>query len=698
MVYVVNGIPHAGHKPQGDEYQREPTVFSHDGALDLEATELHLYICAACPWAHRTLITRNLSQTLRFKVTVSVVSPFRDDAVGWEFLHDGNHEVLEQFSLGALPVTADASPLKATKLLDVYLASTPAYTGNITTPILYDARSNTILSNDSFGIMRTFVQSVPQELGQLYSNPEATDQESRQIDAELGRRVYMCGLAKTQEAYEASSARVFAELDRLERLLASQPRLVEALNLSKPDDPTGCIRHARRSGADERSHSNQLSLADIQLVACLVRFDAVYFSLFKCFKRRIASYPCLAAYLILVTDEIGSAALALDMPQIVHHYWSNFTSANPNGVVPTQAYQQHFLEGGIDKYRDATAATAAITTAVAEDESRENMRGSSAEQDQSNAAERRARGEFVRGVSAHRNWLGDEDFPMEPNRYVLFVANNCPWCHRVMMARALYPGMEQLIGASVMFYRRGGENLGEVAKNRWRFLPDDQSELKSFELERPELLDGIDKEDPTGNGIKIAPEIYQLSAPESTEASVPILFDKKTLRVVSNESADIVRMFAMQSGFFDESLLERTDAVNARVYQDVNNGAYRAGFSSSQKTHEDAVRKYFAAFDWLNNLLSASKYLLTNDAPTEADLRLFPTVYRHDPVYFSRMKLNVAMVRDYPNLNRWLQLMKGHPAVQRGSRIDHCLAGYFGRTGNGLVPFVGLEHDGVHPY
>ena len=212
MVYVVGGIAHPGHKPQGDEYRREPTAFSHVGPLDLEASDLHLYVCAACPWAHRALITRNLSPTLRAKVKVSVVSPYRDDEVGWEFMNDGNRGELEQFT--ALPATADASPLQAEKLLDVYLASTPDYTGNITTPTLYDARSNTILSNDSFDIMRTFVNTVPGELGHLYADPEATDREGKRIDAELGQRVYMCGLAKTQEAYEASFGRVFDELER----------------------------------------------------------------------------------------------------------------------------------------------------------------------------------------------------------------------------------------------------------------------------------------------------------------------------------------------------------------------------------------------------------------------------------------------------------------------------------------------------
>ena len=201
-----------------------------------------------------------------------------------------------------------------------------------------------------------------------------------------------------------------------------------------------------------------------------------------------------------------------------------------------------------------------------------------------------------------------------------------------------------------------------------------------------------------GNGIQYAPEIYKLSDPDSTETSVPCLFDTQTRRVVSNESADIVRMFALISGAFDEELLEQTDKVNARVYQDVNNGAYRAGFTSNQAAHETAARKYFEAFDWLNGILASSKYLLTQDAPSEADLRLFPTIYRHDPVYHARMKLSVGMVRDYPHLNRWLLDMKAHPAVQRGSRLEHCVAGYFGRTGNNLCPFVGLEHDGIRPY
>jgi len=667
MVYVIDGHAYPGHRPrEGDAYDREPTRFAHaGGALNLgEGVNLHLYVCAACPWAHRTLITRNLSALLRRHVTVSVVSPFRNDDIGWEFLKaDGsNREQVQRFT--GLPVTRDQSPLGADALLDIYLQACPSYTGNITTPVLYDAGQNCIISNDSFGILRAFTVTAAQEIGHLHGAgnealAEAIDREGRQIDAQLCNGVYMCGLAKSQAAYEAAHIRVFHELERLEKRLGEAPRLV----------------------------GDSTTLADIQALACLMRFDPVYFDLFKCQKRRIASYPNLSAFARSLVEEIGHDALSLDLDQIVNHYYTNFTSANPNGVVPI-GYRNDFLDGGRAKYVDDAGGD--------RNDGETADRGGATEQDQTSATERRAQGEFVRGIAAHRNWLGDENFPVESGRYVLFVANNCPWCHRAMMARAMFQGVEELVDVSVLFYRRGGP------EGRWRFLPDDQTELKDFENARPELLEGIDREDPTGNGFEYASDIYQFSDPDSVEKSVPILFDRKSGRVVSNESADIVRMFSTVSrsseGGPDESLLRRIDAINARIYQDVNNGAYRAGFSSNQAAHEEAAAKYFKAFDWLDKILADSKYLLTSDKPTEADLRLFPTIYRHDPVYHTRMKLNVAMVRDYPHLNRWLTEMKQHPAVQRASRIDHCLAGYFGRTGNELVPFAALEHDGEREY
>jgi len=356
-----------------------------------------------------------------------------------------------------------------------------------------------------------------------------------------------------------------------------------------------------------------------------------------------------------------------------------FTSANPKGIIPI-GYRKDFSDGGKESYVDPQEFAPELSQG-------------GEEQDQANAEERRSKGEYVRGVSAFRHWLGGEDFPLEDDRYVLFVANNCPWCHRTLLARSFYPGVDKFVRPSVMFYRRGEEG--------WRFLPTDDSEFKTFEKERPGLLASIDGSDPTNNGFTSAKEIYRLSEPTSTEKSVPILFDTKTKRVVSNESADIVKMFARVGGSDfppGSGMADIIEKINARIYQDVNNGAYRAGFSSHHESYEDAAANYFRALSWLDGMLSKSKYLVCDATPTEADLRLFPTIFRHDPVYFSRMKLNVAMVRDYPNLNRWFLDMKKLPGILEASRLDHCIAGYFGRTGNNLVPFVGLDHDGIQNY
>jgi glutathionyl-hydroquinone reductase len=262
-------------------------------------------------------------------------------------------------------------------------------------------------------------------------------------------------LASTQDAYNTSSNRLFAELDRLESVLSD--------------------------GRQRILGGDSLSLVDIQVINCLVRFNPVYFDLFKCFRRRISSYKYLSKYARSVANELGEN-LPLDLHQIVQHYWTNFASCNPNGVVPL-AYRDDFLDGGIEKYRDDGV---------------EDSASGGEEQDQTNKKEQVARGEFVRGVAAHRNWLGDEQFPLEENRYILFVANNCPWCHRTMMARAMFPGMEKYVDASVMFYRRGGPD------DNWRFLPADESEFRVFEKDHPELLVGIDKSDPTGNGCLYA--------------------------------------------------------------------------------------------------------------------------------------------------------------------------------------------------
>ena len=126
--------------------------------------------------------------------------------------------------------------------------------------------------------------------------------------------------------------------------------------------------------------------------------------------------------------------------------------------------------------------------------------------------------------------------------------------------------------------------------------------------------------------------------------------------------------------------------MNERIYVTINNGAYKAGFSSDQAVYAQAFDAYFATLSALNQLLSDGRPYLTGSAFTEADLRLFPTVYRHDPVYYVRMKLNGARILDYPHLWRWLCRVYALPGVAKAGSLIHCRQGYFGRTWNGVVP------------
>lgn len=290
------------------------------------------------------------------------------------------------------------------------------------------------------------------------------------------------------------------------------------------------------------------------------------------------------------------------------------------------------------------------------------MTKTSIEEAQTDAAARRAKGEFVRGVSGFRSVLGeDPDFPAEPNRYHLFVAFNCPWCHRVTLARNVL-GLQDCITMDVAFPSRTGED-DPIAPNRWEFNPARIASLTGTTL--PECT----AETATGQNLRLTKQIYD--AEGSDEASVPILYDKKTKRIVANESAEIIRMLdaqaqALGSAVADDlrpnlyplgdkhvQLHQDIDALNAQIYVGINNGAYKAGFSSDQKIYATAFTAYFDTLSALETRLAAdNRPFLTGDTFTEADLRLFPTLYRHDPVYYVRMKLNGARILDYPHLWR----------------------------------------------
>ena len=322
--------------------------------------------------------------------------------------------------------------------------------------------------------------------------------------------------------------------------------------------------------------------------------------------------------------------------------------------------------------------------------------GSAVEESQINAKERRAKGEFVRGISGFRSALGeDPDFPAEPGRYHLFVALNCPWCHRVTLARNIL-GLEESISMDVAFPSRTNED-DPVEANRWEFNPDRIASLTG------ESLAECTFETATGQNLRLAKQIYELE--NSPEASVPILYDKKSKRIVANESAEILRMLNKQAnalgssipsakradlypdGADNAALRSEIDRLNNQIYNGINNGAYKAGFSSSQAVYAVAFENYFATLDILEALLASdNRPFLTGDAFTEADLRLFPTLYRHDPVYYLRMKLNGARILDYPNLWRWLCRVYALPGVASSGSLVHCRQGYFGRSWNNVVP------------
>lgn len=330
-----------------------------------------------------------------------------------------------------------------------------------------------------------------------------------------------------------------------------------------------------------------------------------------------------------------------------------------------------------------------------------SITNTSIQEDQTKAQERRARGEFVRGVSGFRHAIGDPDFPAEPGRYHLFVALNCPWCHRVTLARHVL-GLQDSISMDVAFPNRTDET-DPAGANLWEFSPNRIASLTGQPLPECTMETG------TGLGLRLAKEIYQREG--SDEQSVPILYDKIAGRIVNNESAEILRMLDTHAKALrgtdapdpgirlvpeDQATLTQISDLNERIYVTINNGAYKAGFSSDQSIYAAAFQAYFETLQDLDTLLSDGRAFLTGDAFTEADLRLFPTLYRHDPVYYLRMKLNGARILDYPHLWRWLCRVYAIEGVAEAGSLLHCRQGYFGRSWNGVVP-LGPERPMPYP-
>jgi putative glutathione S-transferase len=278
-----------------------------------------------------------------------------------------------------------------------------------------------------------------------------------------------------------------------------------------------------------------------------------------------------------------------------------------------------------------------------------------------------SKGRFVRTESQYRNWVtrdgsagpsGRAGFRAEPGRYHLYVAFACPWAHRTLIMRKL-KGLEPLIGVSAV-----NSFMGEQG---WTFDP------------APETIpDSV-------NGAQRLYELYTLADPQySGRATIPILWDTLERTIVSNESAEIVRMLnsafdevgANRNDYYPAELRAEIDELNAYIYPNLNNGVYRAGFATTQEAYEEAATAVFAALDTLEARLATRRYL-TGKRLTEADVRLFTTLIRFDPVYHGHFKCNLRRVLDYPNLWGFVRDVYQLPGIAETVHIDFIKRHYY---------------------
>ena len=289
-------------------------------------------------------------------------------------------------------------------------------------------------------------------------------------------------------------------------------------------------------------------------------------------------------------------------------------------------------------------------------------------------------GRFIRQGSQFRNWItpdgspgpsGEGGFAAEPGRYHLYVALICPWASRTLMVRKL-KGLEDLISVSVV------EPF--LTDEGWRFGSFPGSDI-----------------DPI-NAVDYLHEIYTRVQPDySGRATVPVLWDKQRCVIVNNESADIVRMlntaFDGLTGstldFYPPDLREDIDALNERLYSDLNNGVYQAGFARSQKAYEEAYGKVFAMLDELEERLGDGRPFLFGDRLTESDIRLFVTLVRFDLAYYGLFKCNRNLIAQMPRLCKYVARVRSLDGIEDTVNADHIKTGYYSVKAlnpQGIVP------------
>ncbi len=294
-------------------------------------------------------------------------------------------------------------------------------------------------------------------------------------------------------------------------------------------------------------------------------------------------------------------------------------------------------------------------------------------------------GKFERQASKFRNDISSDDsseFKAESGRYHLYVSLACPWAHRTLIFRKL-KGLENHIDVSIVH--------PEMLENGWEF--------KTYPGATGDKLYNAD----------FVHQIYTKAQPSvTTRVTVPVLWDTKTHSIVNNESAEIIRIFntafnaltGNTDDYYPKALREEIDSVNERVYHDINNGVYKAGFATSQAAYEEAVSSLFNALDWIEARLSKQRYLV-GDSITEADWRLFTTLIRFDAVYHGHFKCNKRQIADYPNIFGYMKELYQVNGVRETVNLDHIKRHYyFSHTminPTQVIP-VGPEQDFMSPH
>lgn len=274
-------------------------------------------------------------------------------------------------------------------------------------------------------------------------------------------------------------------------------------------------------------------------------------------------------------------------------------------------------------------------------------------------------GEFIRQESQFRQWITPQSgpYPAAKNRYHLYVSLACPWAHRTLIFRHL-KGLDDIISVSAV--------KPEMLEKGWEIDHHQQGPI---------------------DDAKTIADVYIKNQPDySGRVTVPILWDKQTNKIISNESADIIRMLnhafneltSIKTDYYPESLRPEIDQINDFIYDRINNGVYKVGFATTQQAYEKHFARLFKAFTEIDHRLSQQRYLIGNII-TEADWRLFTTLIRFDAVYVGHFKCNLKRIADFNHLQHYLCDLYQQPGIATTTNFDHIKKHYY------------FSHDTINP-